>query len=144
MIAIRAAAFGLLLSLGGAQASPARAQPPARDAAKPAPVGTAMLAGTIVVDDAEARPLRRVRVGIMTSDRQTSRTAITDDAGRFSFTALPAGRMLNASRQGHVNASYGARRPNRPGTALVLAEGQRITGLNLRMARGGVISGGTC
>ena len=31
--------------------------------------------------------------------------------------------------------------PNRPGTALVLAEDQRITGLTLRMTRGSAISG---
>lgn len=142
MAAIRVTACGLLLALVWIDVSSAVAQTPARDAAKPVQVGTSVLAGTIVIDDADARPLRRVRVGIVTSDRQVSRTTVTDDAGRFSFTALPAGRyMLNASRQGYVNAAYGARRPNRPGTALVLAEGQRTTGLNLRMARGSIISG---
>ena len=141
MIARRLAVCGLLLMLAGTTPSLAAAQP-ARDAAKPAPTGTATAAGTIVVDEAESRPLRRVRVGLMGSDRQVARTAITDDAGRFSFTALPAGRyMLTASRQGYVTAAYGAKRPNRPGSALVLADGQRLTGLQLRMTRGGVISG---
>jgi hypothetical protein len=117
------------------------AQTSARDAAKPA-VGTASITGAIVGDDADARPLRRVRVGVMTSDRQVSRTVVTDDEGRFSFVALPAGRyMLTANKQGYVTAAYGARRPNRPGTALVLADDQRITGLTLRMTRGSAISG---
>ena len=49
--------------------------------------------------------------------------------------------MLTANKQGYVSASYGARRPNRPGTALVLADDQRITGLTLRMTRGSAISG---
>ncbi len=63
-------------------------------------------------------------------------------AGRFSFVALPAGRyMLSANKQGYVPVSYGARRPNRPGTALVLADAQRIAGMTLRMTRGSVISG---
>ncbi len=35
---------------------------PARDAAKAVPAGTATLDGIVVSDDADARPLRRVRV----------------------------------------------------------------------------------
>jgi hypothetical protein len=130
------AAIGLFVSVSVA------AQTPTRDGAKPAAVGTASITGTIVSDDADARPLRRVRVGVMSSDRQVSRTVVTDDEGRFNFVALPAGRyILTANKQGYVSAAYGARRPNRPGTALVLADGQRITGLTLRMTRGSAISG---
>jgi uncharacterized protein (DUF2141 family) len=143
MIAIRVTTCTLLLAaIGMAAAPPAVAQPPARDAAKAAPVGTAMLAGIVVTDETDARPLRRVRVSITTSDRQVGRTTVTDDTGRFSFVALPAGRyMLSATKQGFVTASYGARRPNRPGTALVVADGQKVTDLTLRMTRGSVITG---
>ncbi len=132
----------LILALGVLDSRSVAAQTSARDAAKPPAVGTASITGTIVSDDADARPLRRVRVGVMTSDRQVSRTVVTDDEGRFNFVALPAGRyMLTANKQGYVTAAYGARRPNRPGTALVLADDQRITGLTLRMTRGSAISG---
>ena len=143
MTAIRVTACTLLLTLGVVTAPPtAIAQTPARDAAKPAPVGTATLSGRIVSDDADARPLRRVRVGITTSDRQVGRTVVTDDDGRFGFVALPAGRyMLNATKQGYVTTAYGAKRPNRPGTALVLADGQHMTNVNMRLTRGSVISG---
>ena len=143
MIAIRVTTCSLLLTFGALSAPPAAiAQTPTRDAVKPAPVGTATLSGRIVSDDADARPLRRVRVGITTSDRQVGRTAVTDDDGRFGFAALPAGRyMLNATKQGYVTTSYGAKRPNRPGTALVLADGQHLTNLNIRLTRGSVISG---
>jgi hypothetical protein len=143
MTAIRAAACTLLLAFGAVTApSAAIAQAPARDAAKPAPVGTATLSGRIVSDDADARPLRRVRVGITTTDRQVGRTTVTDDEGRFGFQALPAGRyMLTTSKQGYVTTAYGAKRPNRPGTALVLADGQHLTSLTVRMTRGSVISG---
>jgi hypothetical protein len=120
----------------------AMAQTPVRDASRPVPVGTATLSGTIVTDEPEPRPLRRVRVGLTTSDRQLGRTVVTDDAGRFAFTALPAGRyLMTASKQGYVTTSYGARRPNRPGTTLVLAEGQRVADIGLRMPRGAVVSG---
>jgi hypothetical protein len=137
------AAFGLIVTLAVLGPPSVAAQTLTRDAAKPAAaVGTASITGAIVTDDADARPVRRVRVAVMTSDRQVSRTVVTDDEGRFTFVALPAGRyMLTANKQGYVSASYGARRPNRPGTALVLAEEQRITGLTLRMTRGSAISG---
>ncbi len=142
MTAIRITACGLLLAVGVAIAPEVQAQTPVRDAAKPVPIGTATLSGRIVSDDADARPLRRVRVGITTTDRQAGRTTVTDDEGRFGFQALPAGRyMLSASKQGYVTTAYGAKRPNRPGTALVLADGQHLTNLNVRMTRGGVISG---
>ncbi len=78
----------------------------------------------------------------MTSDRQVSRTIVTDDEGRFNFVALPAGRyMLTANKQGYVARVLWSAATERPGTALVLAEDQRITGLMLRMTRGSAISG---
>jgi uncharacterized protein (DUF2141 family) len=118
------------------------AQPPARDAARATPTGTASLAGTVVTDDAEARPIRRARIAIFTADRQVGRTAITDDSGAFGFTALPAGRyMLTGMKQGYVQYSHGATRPNRPGTAIVLADGERMSRITVRMQRGSVISG---
>ena len=143
MTAIRTTAWAALLVLGTITTErSALAQTPGRDAAKAVQTGTAMVDGIVVSDDTDARPLRRVRVAVMTSDRQVGRTTVTDDSGRFSFVALPAGRyMLSANKQGYVPAAYGASRPNRPGTALVLAEAQRITGLTLRMTRGSVISG---
>ena len=143
MTAILVTTCTLLLALGVVTAPPAAiAQTPARDVSKPAPVGTATLSGRIVSDDADARPLRRVRVGVTTTDRQVGRTTVTDDEGRFGFQVLPAGRyMLSASKQGYVTTAYGAKRPNRPGTALVLADDQQLTSLTVRMTRGSVISG---
>ena len=143
MAAIRVTACSLLLvATTIATARPGMAQTPGRDATRPVQTGTAIIDGIVVTDDTDARPLRRVRVAVMTSDRQIGRTTVTDDGGRFSFVTLPAGRyMLSANKQGYVPTSYGARRPNRPGTALVLTDAQRVTGLTLRMTRGSVISG---
>ena len=143
MTAIRVTTCAALVLLGAVTTErSAIAQTPGRDAAKAVQTGTAVIDGTVVSDDADARPLRRVRVAVVTSDRQVARTVVTDDGGRFSFVALPAGRyMLSANKQGYVPVSYGARRPNRPGTALVLADAQRIAGMTLRMTRGSVISG---
>ena len=82
------------------------AQTPARDAGRPHPTGTGTLSGIVVTDDADARPIRRERFAIFTSDRQVGRTAITDDSGAYSFTALPAGRyLLTGTKQGFVASS---------------------------------------
>ena len=120
MTAIRVTTCATLLLFGAiTTARSATAQTPGRDAAKAVQTGTAVIDGTVVSDDADARPLRRVRVAVVTSDRQVARTVVTDDGGRFSFVALPAGRyMLSANKQGYVPVWDGARRPNRPGTAL--------------------------
>jgi uncharacterized protein (DUF2141 family) len=116
---------------------------PVRDAASPSPAaGTASISGTIVTDDTSPQPLRRARVALTSADRTLGRVAITDDAGRFSFAGLPAGRyQLMAMKQGYVTGQYGAKRPNRPGTAIVLTDGQRMPSTTLRLTRGGVISG---
>ena len=95
MTVIRVTTCSLLLAFSVVSAPRAFAQPPTRDAAKPAPVGTATLAGRVVSDDAEARPVRRVRVGITTSDRQVGRTTVTDDEGPVRFRG-PSGRALHA------------------------------------------------
>jgi hypothetical protein len=61
--------------------------------------------------------------------------------GRFTFNALPEGRYgLSASKPGHLNTIYGARRSGRPGTPIQLADGQRLQ-VQLQMSRGGVITG---
>ncbi len=116
-------------------------QTPARDARTPT-AGTASIAGVVVTDDTERRPVRRARVSVSSADRLVGRTAITTDAGAFVLTGLPAGRYtLGAIKAGYVQIFYGARRPNRPGTAIALADGERVTGLVLRLPRGAVLAG---
>jgi uncharacterized protein (DUF2141 family) len=68
--------------------------------------------------------------------------AITDDAGAFTLAGLRAGRYyLSVTKPGMVTVAYGAKRPEGMGSAVVLADGQKITGLALRMSRGAVITG---
>jgi protocatechuate 3,4-dioxygenase beta subunit len=105
------------------------------------PVGTATLSGTVTVADS-GQPARKVRVSLSGAEMR-GRTAMTDDAGKFAFIALPAGRYsLSASKPGHVPVSYGQRRPGpgRPGTQIQLADGQKLQ-VNLQIPRGGVITG---
>jgi uncharacterized protein (DUF2141 family) len=87
------------------------------------------------------QPARKVRVTLSGAELRGGRTAITDDQGRFSFTALPAGRYnLSANKPGHVTVSYGQRRPGRPGTAIQLADGQKFQA-DLQIPKGSVITG---
>jgi hypothetical protein len=120
-----------------------QSQQPARDAASAPPTGTAVISGTVLLGPAGTEPSRRTRVTLNTSDRGiTGRTTTTDDMGRFAFRDVPAGRFaLQAVRPGYLSASYGSRRPGRPGTAIPVTDGAKVTNLTLRLAKGGVITG---
>jgi len=67
---------------------------------------------------------------------------VTDDAGRFRFTRLPAGRYsISARKAGYPQMNYGARRANRTGSGVVIADGQALTDVTVTLARGAVIEG---
>jgi hypothetical protein len=117
-------------------------QTAARDARPPVPAGTGVIAGIVVSADATPRPMRRAVVNLTGTTLLGGRAVITDDTGRFSFNAVPAGRFtLGASKPAHITAAYGASRPGGAGTALTLADGQRVTDITLTLARGAVIAG---
>jgi protocatechuate 3,4-dioxygenase beta subunit len=116
--------------------------PPARDARPGPPAGTGVISGVILSMDATPRPIRRATVSLAGAALLGGRTVITDDTGRFVFTAVPAGRYtLQASKPAHIFAVYGAPRPGGSGTAITLADGQRMTDVTLKLARGAVIAG---
>ncbi len=104
--------------------------------------GTASITGMVVDDEDPARPVRRAVVTLTGAGLRPNRGAITDDEGRFTLRDLPAGRFrLTAERAGFVTSIYGAKRPGRPGTDLVLSAGQRLVDLRLRLWRGAVLAG---
>jgi len=117
-------------------------QQPARDtAAQPQPTGTGGISGTVVLADA-ARPVRRARVTLTGGELRVARTTVSDDQGNFTFTDLPAGRFtLSASKAGYVNATYGQKKPGRPGTPIQLLDTQKLTNLKLSLPKGGVLTG---
>lgn len=116
---------------------------PTRDAATVAPTtGTASIAGTVVDDQERAAPVRRAIVTVAGPGLVPSRSAITDDDGRFTIERLPAGRFtITVSRASFITSTYGAKRPGRPGTPVVVAAGQRVTDLAVKLWRGAVIAG---
>ena len=107
-----------------------------------APAGTASISGTVLVAE-NKQPARRTRVTLTNLARTSpGQTTTTDDRGAFMFANLPAGRFeLHAFKPAYLRGSYGATRPERAGTAIVVADGQAVAGLTIAIARGGVISG---
>jgi uncharacterized protein (DUF2141 family) len=123
--------------------APIAAQRPVRDNQQPVVVtGTSGVTGRVVADDAGAQPLRRVEITLRSRDGAGSMQTTTDDAGRFVFTRLPAGRYtLTATRGGFVTAGYGAIGPGLPPTLIAVADAEIVSLTAIRMQRGAVIAG---
>jgi hypothetical protein len=130
----------LVGALCGVVGASARQQ--VRDAA-PVAAAAGSISGRILVAGTDKQPARRVRVTLTDLARTIpGQTTTTDDTGAFSFTALPAGRFeIQAFRNAYLRTSYGASRPERPGTPIVLKAGEAVTNVSMTIARGGVISG---
>lgn len=112
-----------------------------RDGRRRMGTGTSTVTGVVLLDDDVPAPLRRARVMLKSPDSSTARTVIANDEGRFTIDRLPAGRYtLGATKDGYVAVNYGARRPNRPGIAIALRDGE-TRAVTLRMPRGSVITG---
>jgi hypothetical protein len=105
----------------------------------PPGVSTTSLSG-VVVDDAGAA-VRRALVSLSGQTVDFSRSAVTDEGGRFRFDGIPRGQfLLRVEKPAYVTSQYGAKRPGRSGTA-ILVEDSAITGLVVRLWRGGVLGG---
>ena len=132
----------VIATIVGIPAAAAAQQAPARDSDVKPTVGTGSISGTVVTDDARPQPVRRAIVSLAGAELRPGRGAITDDEGRFTIGGLPAGRFtLTVTRASYVTSVYGAKRPGRPGTAVAVADGQRVEGLVVRIWRGAAIGG---
>lgn len=117
-------------------------QQPARDRARPAAAaqGTASIAGRVLTADT-GRPVKRARVTVAGGAR-AGRSTVTDDQGRYTISGLVAASYtVTASKTGFVDAVYGQRRALQPGTPIAVADGQAAANVELRLTRGGVITG---
>lgn len=115
---------------------------PRRDRpAETAAAGTARLAGRVIAADT-GRPLKRARVSIQLTEGRLTKAAVTDENGRFTVPSLPAGKYsVSATKTGYVTMAAGQRRALRAGIPIELRDGQTITSIDLRLPRGGVITG---
>jgi hypothetical protein len=97
-----------------------------------------------VIDDADARPLRRAVVQVsVANDPRSQRTTTTDDQGQFVFEQLPDGNAtVFATKAGYVRTYFGSRRPGSTvGVPVALVSGQATPPITIRMPRGAVITG---
>ncbi|HET9371624.1 MAG TPA: carboxypeptidase-like regulatory domain-containing protein, partial [Vicinamibacterales bacterium] len=103
--------------------------------------GTARISGVVLAADAASQPIRRALVTISGDGLRQSRTAITDDDGRFVLDRLPSARVtLTVSKAAYLTTSFGARRPGRPGTTIQINDGESRD-ITMRLTRGAVIAG---
>lgn len=127
-------------------AVPLLAQNPPRDTRTaikmpPAPAGTAALAGIVTNEDG-SQPIRFASVVLLGATTGVVKITSTDAQGRFTFSALPADRFtVGASKTPYLGAVAGARRPARPGTPIVLVNGQKVADVAIRLPMGAAISG---
>ena len=71
-----------------------------------------------------------------------SYSAGSDAGGRFTIANVAPGKYrITATRTGFVDAEYGSRDPQRPGTVQSLDARQQLTGIVFRMTPHGVITG---
>lgn len=114
-------------------------QQPPRDTSAAA-TATAAIGGRVMAADS-GRPIKRARV-IVSGSGRGGRSTVTDDQGRYLVTDLPAGRYtISATKAGFVNGIYGQRHPLQAGTRIDLADGQQAANVDVRLVRGGVITG---
>jgi hypothetical protein len=128
----------------------ATAQVPQRDARKPAmptadvapaPSGKGTITGEVVAD-ATGTKLRLAHVVLIGAATGVLKVTATDAAGKFTFANLPADRYtVGASKLPYLGAVAGARRPVRPGTPFVLADGATLADITIRLPMGAAVSG---
>ncbi|MEO6223254.1 MAG: carboxypeptidase regulatory-like domain-containing protein, partial [Vicinamibacterales bacterium] len=118
-----------------------KAQAPVSRDTRVAASGMGEISGLIVTDEETPQPVKRAEVRAIVAGGEPL-TTYTDGSGAFAFTNLPTGRYtVEATKPGYVRTAFGARRHDRPGTPITLTDAQRKQVLQMRMARGSVITG---
>lgn len=137
-----AAAIVVLLLTAGASGQQRDTRPAAPAAAAPAmPTGTSTLSGQVVAD-ATGATIGHAAVVLIGARTGVIKVTSSDRAGRFAFGALPADRYtVGASKLPYIGAVAGARRPARPGSPIVLADGAKAENIMIRLPLGASISG---
>jgi hypothetical protein len=137
-----AMAFVLALTAGPIEAR----QTPAQPRSSPPPTGTARIQGRVVnADTGTAVRMATIR---LTSPDMAGAATTTDGDGRFEFADLPAGRFtIRVAKGGFATTVFGqpaggsGGQPAGGPAAIVLQGGQRYDRGELRLPRGGVITG---
>jgi len=110
-------------------------------AAAAAAIGS--ISGVVISDDPSARPIPRAAVTLRSAALPRPLQLLTDEAGRFAFTGLPAASFtIAAAKPTYLTMSYGQATAGRgSGLPIALEAGQELRDLRLVLPRGAVISG---
>ena len=137
LIAAVVATFGGLVV--GAQQRDTKPVPP--PTAPAAPTGKGSVTGSVIAE-ASGGPIAYASVVLIGAGTGVLKVTSTDRQGQFAFAALPDDRYtIGVSKLPYLGAIAGARRPARPGSAVVVASGAAVTGVSIRMTLGAAISG---
>src|SRR5688572_10609925 len=123
----------------GAGAAIAGQAPPRDDA--PNAQGTGTIKGVVTTTDT-GQPIRGVEVRLTggTQRNQQPFGAMTDEAGRYEITGLPAASyVVTASKAGYVTLAYGQTRPIDVGKPVEVAAAAVVDKVDLALPRGAVI-----
>lgn len=93
------------------------------------------------VFSAAGKPLARVMIEAMGQQGSGGGMAYTDESGHYSLEVAPGSYRLQAQRNGYVMAFYKLDDSVAWGTLMTVEAGQNLTGINFRLAKGGVIAG---
>ena len=137
-----AGCLGVLAGFSSAGPREGAVQAPQRDGALTL-VGTSSVTGLVTTTDATPRPLRRAKVTLSSGLVTTPRAVLTDDNGAYVFTGLaPGNYTIVATRAGFITGAYGSTRPgSTQGVPVAVVAGQTTSGLDIRLARGAVVTG---
>jgi hypothetical protein len=134
---VRAVLLGASAVWCGTHAAAVGGQAPGRDPAAPR-VETSSISGIVVLDGPSAAPVRRATVTVSSREPALALTAVTDDQGRFRAAPLPAGRFTaSAAKAGYVPTTS----VSALASTITVAEGQHVSNVTVRLARGAVITG---
>src|SRR4029434_5453056 len=91
----------------------------------------------IVAESATNRPLPKASLELRSMDNPDQRyPGLSVDGGVFAIRNVPAGRYaLIASRAGYMHAEFGQRGPNGKGLNIILAAGEKRSGIRLVMTQ---------
>ena len=102
--------------------------------------GSGVIFGQVTEGDSN-RPVAGALVTLGIPGAQPIRV-MADGQGRFGFRDLPRGRFnLSSARPGWVDGAYGRTRPAGPTLPLVLADGEKVSGVTVPMWRFAAVTG---
>jgi hypothetical protein len=119
------------------------AQTPALPGARRETIEETCTVSGMVVSKMDGTPLKGATVWLGSDEnREQTIATVTAADGRFELRNVPAGHYsLTVHRNGYVDAQYGQKKPNDPGSKLTLRPGQKLLDLVFKLGRTAVITG---